>query len=279
MRAPVVTLRPPVLPPLWLAGLLFASFLLALQVMAVLVLVPAARNNAIDFEIFTNAGQLIASGRSPYVEPLYRWHPMAAYLFALPIGLLGWSLLHFVVLGFLPWRLALIVGTSWPFWFEVDIGNAVIFQAVAGYMALRGYRAAEVAWLALAVLIPRPLVLPVTAWLVWQRPHTRPLFALILGAGLLSAVPYPEWFARLTTSGGDMANAWNLAPSRWIGWWWLGMALPLAGWLTWKGRLGFASVVVSPYILPQYLLMLLLPGGTAPRSPDAARPVPYVSDT
>ena len=36
------------------------------------------------------------------------------------------------------------------------------------------------------------------------------------------------------------------------------IGLPLAAWLTWKGRLGLASLAASPYWLPYYLLMLLL---------------------
>ena len=34
--------------------------------------------------------------------------------------------------------------------------------------------------------------------------------------------------------------------------------LALAVWLTWQGRLGFASLAASPYWLPHYLLMGLL---------------------
>ena len=39
---------------------------------------------------------------------------------------------------------------------------------------------------------------------------------------------------------------------------WLLIGVPLATWLTVKGRPGFASLAASPYWLPYYLLFLLL---------------------
>lgn len=39
---------------------------------------------------------------------------------------------------------------------------------------------------------------------------------------------------------------------------WVPIGLALAAWLTWKGRLGYASLAASPYWLPYYLLFALL---------------------
>lgn len=39
---------------------------------------------------------------------------------------------------------------------------------------------------------------------------------------------------------------------------WVPIGLALGAWLTWKGRLGLASLAVSPYVLPYYLVMALL---------------------
>jgi hypothetical protein len=50
----------------------------------------------------------------------------------------------------------------------------------------------------------------------------------------------------------------NLGPSALIGWAWVPIGLALGAWLTWKGRLGLASLAVSPYVLPYYLVMILL---------------------
>jgi len=39
---------------------------------------------------------------------------------------------------------------------------------------------------------------------------------------------------------------------------WVPIGLVLAAWLTWRGRLGFASLAASPYWLPYYLFMPFL---------------------
>jgi hypothetical protein len=50
----------------------------------------------------------------------------------------------------------------------------------------------------------------------------------------------------------------NVGPSRWLGAWWLLAGIPLAAWLTWRGRVGLASLAVSPYLLPYYLMFGVL---------------------
>ncbi len=67
-----------------------------------------------------------------------------------------------------------------------------------------------------------------------------------------------------TTTNSEMVIDYNFGPSAWIGLAWVPIGLALAAWLTWRGRLGFASVAASPYWFGYYLLMLFLeisPGG------------------
>jgi hypothetical protein len=54
-----------------------------------------------------------------------------------------------------------------------------------------------------------------------------------------------------------IAFDFNWGPSRFIGLWWMAIGIPLAAWLTWKGRIGFAAMAISPYWLGYYLLVLL----------------------
>jgi hypothetical protein len=56
----------------------------------------------------------------------------------------------------------------------------------------------------------------------------------------------------------DYVNPSNIGPSRFLGLAWLVVGVPLAAWLTVKGRIGLASLVISPYVLPYYLMMGLL---------------------
>lgn len=243
-------------------------------------------HRAVDWELFVLAGEAIRSGQNPYSvevgELAFRWSPVTAWTFALiaPIGLAGWMALHFAALPlFGSWWMALVIGTSWPFWDDLNGGNAMIFSGLIAFWAWRGNRPAGWAYLAMCLLIPRPLFLPLLVWLLWKRPRLRwPFVGLFVAHALLVAVIGwgPEWIARLTESGGDMVSGWNFAPSRWIGWWWMLAAVPLAVWLTWKGRIGLASLAASPYIFPFYGLMLVLeatrPPAAAPAESASARP-------
>ena len=50
----------------------------------------------------------------------------------------------------------------------------------------------------------------------------------------------------------------DVGPSRLIGSLWVPIGLVLAAVLTWRGRLGWASLAASPYWLPYYLMMPFL---------------------
>lgn len=195
----------------------------------------------------------------------YRYSPLLAAVFGLlaPLGSLGWRVLHVAAALALPsWPLRLAALLSWPFWYDVQTGNVMVFILLAAAWAITGSRLATGAYLILAILIPRPLMLPVAAWLLWKRPEWRLPFATAFAAHALAVLALgwgPEWIGTIVAAGRDADLPSNVGPSRFIGSLpWLAIGLPLAAWLTWRGRIGFASIAASPYLLPYYLLMLVL---------------------
>jgi len=231
---------------------------------------------------------LEAARRFP-LGTLYDWHYPYAYHYAPQVapmlgavsslGLVAWRVAHFAALALLPSRrLALLLLVSYPFWFDVVTGNLMVFVLLAAAWALRGNGWATAVYLALCVLLPRPIMVPLLGWILWQRPAWRLPFVGIAAVGLLSALPtgyLPAWIGSLFRSGADeIANDFNLSPSRFLGPAWLIIGLPLAGWLTSRGRLGWASMAVSPYLLPYYVQMLglelLRPGPVQPPVPVTA---------
>jgi len=234
-----------------------------------------------DWRIFEIAADRIAAGMSPYVEldaqthHAFRWSPLAALAFV-PITAMpyvAWMAAHFAALvGFRDWRIAAAVGLSWPFAVDLLDGGVMVFVALAAYWAFAGSRWGIAAFLALTVLIPRPLMIPLAVWLLWKRPEWRIPFAVILPGHAMAVVVtgwHVEWLERLFTSGYDMDNAFNLGPSRWLGAAWIPIGLAIAAFATWRGRLGWASLAISPYHFPQYLMMLVLE--VAPRGPGTGR--------
>jgi hypothetical protein len=200
-----------------------------------------------------------------FAEPYaFRYSPIAAWLFGVvaPLGLTAWRIAHLAALAFLrDWRLIVLVLISYPFWFDVETGNLVTFVAVAGVAAFRGSRLGTGLYLALFLLVPRPLALPLAAWLLWRRPGWRVPFAAMFVAQVLIVAALGlagPWLGALMSSTSEIHADLNLGPTALIGSWWLLIALPLATWLTWRGRLGLASLAASPYWLPYYFLMLLL---------------------
>ena len=222
---------------------------------------------AVDWEQFVEAGRRIFASDLYEVSETYgyRWSPLAAYGFAAlgPMGALGWRLLHVVAALALPtWPMRLVTLAAWPFWYDVEAGNVMVFVLLAGAWAIRGNAIGIAGFVALSLLVPRPLMLPILGWILWQRPEWR-IPALVMAAvhlGLTLATGWgAAWVEMLLTLGGEQGSPNNLGPTRWLGSWWLLAGVPLAVVLTWKGRLGWASLAVSyPYVLPYYLLMLVL---------------------
>jgi uncharacterized membrane protein len=232
----------------------------ALVARAMVSIHVVAWGGASDWNELVHASQ----ATNPYTADGFRRSPVAARAMAvlLPMGIGVWRVLHFAVLLWLrDWRLIALALISWPFWVDVAGGNVLTFAVVTAVVAIRGSRIAALMYLALLLLMPRPLFLPVAAWLLWQRPNLRWPFvamfvvhlALVIGSGWAA-----EWAARLIATGSELDHFQNLAPSQWLGIAWVPIGLVLAGWLTLRGRLGLASLAASPYVFPYYLLFLLL---------------------
>lgn len=243
----------------------------ALTVNAILVVITIVgffvSDAGYDWLIYAEAGRRVGT------PDLYEWSggdpfnysPVLAYGFALigPIGYAGWSLLHLAALAGLPDR-RIVVATllSWPFWADVYNGNTMTFVFVAAVGALGGRSAGTGTYLGLTLLMPRPLMLPLVAWILWKQPAWRWRFAVMFivhGALVWFTGHAAGWFETLSGVSDVVAtSSRDIGPSALIGSWWMLIGVGLAVWLTAIGRVGAASLAASPYWLPQYLMMLLL---------------------
>lgn len=256
------------------ARLLVVALLGVVNCIGLVTTLPFAFLGGKDWDIVMAAGHAIAAGQSPY-DDIFRWHPFMAWaaLAVEPLGLLAWRLLHLAALALLPWRVALIVVLTYPFWWDWNLGNLNVFVFVAAWHAMKGR---PLAFLILAVLIPRPLYLPVTAWVLWRFPEWRGRFLVIAGIAALGALGTGwgfDWLSALMRSGDDLAHEFNFGPSHIIGLWYLPIGAALAAWLTWRGRVGLASIAASPYLLPYYGLMGLLELRSDAHDPKRVREV------
>lgn len=206
------------------------------------------------------------------------WSPIAAWLIALVVMPAGyWALFaaHAAVLPLLGAELAIVTVLSLPFWIDAVNGNYFTFVAVSGVLAMRGSRAGSLAFLALACLMPRPIQIPLGAYLLWRRPDLRPPFlvmvAISVGAAAFSGYA-GEWATALLSFGGEGRD--HLGPTRFIGGAWFVIGVPLAIWLTVRGRVGWAGLAVTPYLLPQYLLAILWEVASSPTREDSTVPAP-----
>lgn len=194
----------------------------------------------------------------------FRYSPVAAYLFA-PLTLvtpLLWRALHVVAALAMPtWPMRLLLLASWPFAFDLQLGNVMTFVLLAAAWALRGNRIGALAFIACCLLFPRPFMLPIAAWLLWKQPWLRwPAIAVfLLHTGFVIASGWGgAWIGRLLSSTDEIGSAFNIGPTAVIGLWWLALGIPLGGWLFWRGRVGLAGLAISPYMLPYYLMTALL---------------------
>lgn len=259
------------LPSLPLATLLVAAAALSLYSCLRVIEAVLTGYYAFDWENFIEAAARLEAGTLyefdyPYA---YRWSPVAAWLLGfvtvMPVWL--WQALHLAVLPLLrPWWLAAACLVIYPLWFDIQTGNVMIFVAAAGLWAARGNALATGIFLALTLLVPRPLMLPLAAWLLWWRPVWRIPFALMfIGHAVVVAWSgyAPEWLSALLAVAPELRGEFNFGPSAVIGLVWVPIGAVLAVWLTVRGRLGLASLAASPYWLPYYFLMLLLEHRTA----------------
>lgn len=189
------------------------------------------------------------------------WSPIAAWLMAVAIIPAGYWALFAVKAATLPLlgrELALLTVLSLPFWIDAINGNFFTFVVVAGFLALRGSRVGGLAFLALACLMPRPIQVPLAAYLLWHRPDLRVPFLAMAVTSVAVAVfsgYASDWLGALLVFGGESRD--HLGPTRFVGSAWFLVGVPLAAWLTVKGRVGWAGLALSPYVLPQYLLAIL----------------------
>ena len=231
-----------------------------------------------DWLIFREAGRRVLDGGLYAWQNEYTWSysPLLAYVFGViaPIGYLGWSLLHVAALVALRdrWLIA-ITFLSFPFWADLYNGNTMTFVVVAAVGALRRNSPATAAYLVLCLLMPRPVMLPLLAWVLWRQPAWRTWFAVMVLVNALAVLGTGQgvaWIeALLRVPGAVSASSRDLGPAVLLGLWWLPLSALLATVLLLRGRVGFASVAASPYWLPQYFIMLLLE--LVPRQPEHPR--------
>ena len=241
-----------------------------------LVTLVIDHQRAFDWDNYVEAARRLPLGTLyAWHEPYsYRYAPQLAPVFGLlpALGVVAWRAAHVVALAALPSRqLALLLLVSYPFWFDVVTGNLLVFVLLTAAWAYRGNGPMTGLYLVLCLIVPRPIMLPLLAWILWQRPGWRLPFLGLTALALLTAIPtgyLSDWIGSLVTSGGEIANDFNLSPSQLLGLAWLAIGVPLAAWLTLRGRLGWASMAVSPYLLPYYVQMLGLelvrPAPTSP---------------
>jgi hypothetical protein len=269
---------------LWLAPLVAGLVLLAILNAWLFTVTQwhLPGSQAADWSSFVEAGRRITSGGSVYAveaDYAFRYSPLLAYVFAAlaPMGVLAWRFLHLAALGAMVaadrrlWPVAAMALAAWPFWFDVDAGNLITFVLVTGALALRGKPVGIGAFLILALLVPRPLMLPLLGWCLWRHPNWRiPFAGMAVAAGLLTLLTgqAAAWLSVLVASTDEISSVLNFGPSRLLGIAWVPFGLALAVFLTFRGRIGLASLAASPYWFPYYFLMLLW---EAVRPPQGAR--------
>lgn len=242
-------------------GALWAANIVGLVIVALVFLQGGV---GADWVIFSEAGERVLSGGLYDVEPWgynYIYSPLLAYAWITPMPLGAWLALHFLPVATLPRRLALLTLVSFPFWLDLYNGGLMVFLFVAAWHALHGSRIGGAAFFILCLLAPRPPFLPAVLWLLWKQPSWRlPFVALlaVFGAGVLASGWGTEWVTALLSGPGYTGADRDFGPTRIIGYAWLVIGLPLAAWLTYRGRVGWAGLAVSPYLTPQYAMVLLL---------------------
>jgi hypothetical protein len=258
---------------IWLAPLIAGGLLLFILNAWLLTVTQwhLPNGEAADWLSFIEAGRRITSGEAVYTveaDYAFRYSPLLAYAFAAigGMGVVGWRILHLVALAAMVvvdrslWKVALLALISWPFWFDVEAGNVLALVFVVGALAMRGNAVASGSFLSLALLMPRPLMLPLVAWILWQHRVWRiPFLGMVVAAAVATLLTghAGDWLGVLVASADETASVLNFGPSRVVGILWLPIGLLLAALLTWRRRIGLASLAASPYWLPYYFLVLL----------------------
>lgn len=241
----------------------------------------AAGSVAFDWRIFVEAGQRAWAGSPDLYEvnALYSFRHSPVFAYLMPaIAWIGTDGIRIVTLGAalaLPtWGARLLALLSWPLAMDVQHGALTMPMVLLAAWGLRGSRFGSVGFILFTLLSPRPLMVPVAAYLLWRQPWLR-LPALALAAAnvavVLASGYADDWIGMLTSVGTvPTAAPLNLSPSRFLGTWWIPIGFVLALLLTLRGRIGLGALAISPYVLPHYLLFALLDLGRADqRAKDA----------
>lgn len=259
---PNLSATAPIWSERWRRPVLLGLFELNLVLVAKLLSWPDWRDNA-DWELWARLPPF-GSGISPYLaEYGYRYFPLAGWViqpFVALVGPIGMILIHFAVLLTLSRRLGLIVAISFPFWFDLMWGHTFTLVFVAAFWAIRANKIGIFAFVALTLLMPRPVQFPLMAWLLWRHEWLRLPFLAFFGAhgAIVLATGFgADWITRLLeTSTNEMAYAYNVGPTRFFGFAWYIVGIPLALWL-WRRHPAWAGLALAPYVLGQYWLFLV----------------------
>lgn len=243
--------------------------LLASYVGVNLILIPQkivlSPDVPVDWQLIRQLPTAVGCGTVYAIESdgvRFLWSPVMAWLMA-GVAVLGywpWVAAH-VAAAFLVRSpvLVLLLLVSYGFWFDTAQGNIVVFLGVAAMLALQGIRWGRLAFLALMILAPRPLGVPLGLWLLWSdRTLWKPaslMFIAHLALVALSGLGL-EWFGAMVSS--DLAPGITVGPTAWFGRWWLIAGIPLAIFLAKRGLFGWAGLAMSPYVTPQYVLWPLI---------------------
>jgi hypothetical protein len=244
-----------------LAVIVLNALLVANQFSIMLAGYPGA-----DLLVYQEAARRIGEG-GLYVNDasyVFRYSPVAAWLFV-PLGYVApwtWRALHVAGALALPtWPMRLLLLASWPFAFDLQLGNVMTFVLLAAAWGLRGNRVGGLVFLSFSLLFPRPFMVPIAAWLLWREPSLRWSFVALFGvhAGLVVSTGLGgAWLTQLFASTEMVGSVFNVGPTAVIGLSWLLIGIPLGGWLFLRGSVGLAGLAISPYLLPYYLMIALL---------------------
>lgn len=216
--------------------------------------------------MYAEAGRRVFTGGLYEVTDTYAWpySPLLAIAMGplTSVGFVVWRWAQLLAVAALPtWRLRLLTFVSWPFWFDVQHAALTTFTLLAAGWALAGNRMAQISYMAICLLVPRPLYLPLLLWLLWKQPGTRLPFVGLVGvniAGVALSGWASEWIGAMGDSSLALGSQWNLGPSRILGVWWYPLAAVIVAALLVRGRIGAASLAAAPYLSPYYLLFGLL---------------------
>lgn len=242
---------------------------------------------AFDWRQFVVAGERFWA-RSPDLYAVtdlysYRHSPVLAAMMPV-IGLIGVTGIRIVTfacaLALPTWPMRLLAIGSWPLAMDLQHGAFISVIVLAAAWALKGSRVGGIAFIVLALFSPRPLMVPIVVYLLWQQPWLRvPSAALFVvhGVAVLATGYADGWIGTILAATPDgLDSPFNLSPSRFIGTAWAPIGTVLAAFLTWRGHPGIAALAINPYVLPHYLLFVLLELG--PRA-GKRKPAGHLSPT